>query len=382
MTAIETIFTSTRPIKVLVVDDSAFMRKAITRIIENDETFQVIATASNGDELLTLLDRYEPHVITLDVEMPQRDGLSTLIELRKRGIRIPVIIVSSITRQGSDFAIKCLSEGAFDIVRKPESYVSMDIHKISADLISKLKAATQARPRAVGFFDRPIKPISEDRDIKITYTRPTISDAIRKPYSVGQKIVTIGTSTGGPMTLQKVLSALPKEFPAGLAIVQHMPPGNFIYSLADRLNSYSDLNIRVAEEGEYIQNGVALLAPIGKHMIFERTKDGFIVRLTAFPSDSLHRPSADMLFQSAGTVFGPRNISVVLTGMGADGTKGLPYVAQGKGHIIAEAEESCVVYGMPRSAVETGFVNKVLVLEKIASYLVQFLDSKPIFGEK
>lgn len=378
-----------KKIEILVVDDSAFMRKAITRIIESDEAFKVTATASHGLEALDMLPQYDPDVVTLDVEMPKMNGLETLKEIRKKGFDVPVVIVSSITLFGSDMSIRCLEAGAFDIVRKPESYVSMDIHNIASDLIKKLKAAADISPsrKKRRLFQTQSKRPSPDTDIskaKPSPKPPPKSRVItprRKPVKVGilgQQVITIGSSTGGPVALQQILTKIPENIPAGIVVVQHMPPGNFIHSLAERLNSYCEIEIRVAREGDIIEDGVALIGDIGKHIVFEKWINTFKIHLTSIPRDARHFPSADVLFQSAGDIIGSRNISCILTGMGSDGAKGLASVFANGGYSIAESEETCVVYGMPRSAVEAGVINEIAPLYRIPQVLLKVLDNRSV----
>lgn len=372
-------------IEILVVDDSAFMRKAITRIIESDEAFEVTATASHGLEALNMLPEYDPDVVTLDVEMPKMNGLETLKEMRKKGFDVPVVIVSSITRFGSDMSIRCLEAGAFDIVRKPESYVSMDIHNIASDLVKKLKAAADISPSRKKrrlFQTKPTPPTSDTTKAQPS-PKPTPKSRVitpqRKPVKVGilgQQVITIGSSTGGPVALQKILTQLPGDIPAGIVVVQHMPPGNFIHSLSERLNSYCEIEVRVAREGDIVEDGVALIGDIGKHIVFEKWINTFKIHLTSLPRDARHFPSADVLFQSAGDVIGSRNISCILTGMGSDGAKGLSSVYANGGYSIAESEETCVVYGMPRSAVEAGVINEIAPLYKIPQVLLNVLGKK------
>ncbi len=360
-----------RKVKVLVVDDSAFMLKAIPRIIESDDAFKVVATANDGVEALKMIKRHRPEVITLDVEMPKMNGVETLKEIRKQGFLTPVIMVSSITRFGADIAIRCLEAGAFDIVRKPESYVSMDIHKISRSLISKLKAAVNISSEN-GLTTTTPSSFREELKAK----KPKLVLAKSKTKATGgQKVITIGSSTGGPSALQKILSRIPADIGAGLVIVQHMPEGNFIQSLAERLDAHSAIDLRVAKDGDIIQDGVAFIAKIGKHVVFEQWNNTYKIHLTRPTKDNPHCPSADALFKSAGEVIGSRNISCILTGMGSDGARGLEYVYKNGGYIVAEAEESCVVYGMPRSAVETGYVNKISTLDKIPNVLLKTLNS-------
>ncbi|MBX7150429.1 chemotaxis response regulator protein-glutamate methylesterase [bacterium] len=361
-----------RKARVMVVDDSAFMRKAITRIIQTDSAFEVIATADNGQDALDLLSAIKPDVITMDVEMPGMNGLEALKLIRQK-YTIPVIIVSSLAQSGTDMAIHCLEAGAFDVVCKPESYVSMNISEISTDLHRKLKAAVclpddkleQAR------YEKTILPSDANKSKK------------RKHFIAygKQRLITIGSSTGGPAALNKLLSVLPESFEAGIVIVQHMPPGGFIQSLTERLNSCSGLNIRMAKDGDTIKNGLCLIAPIGEHVIFEEKGSDYILRMTKYPKDSLHCPSVSVLFESAGLVARENNISCILTGMGSDGVKGLYAVREHGGWVIAESEETAMIYGMPRCAVEAGLANDILALEKIPGALINLLQFQSVMSD-
>lgn len=352
--------------KVLITDDSAFMRKALTRMIETDEAFKVVSVATDGIEALDRIEEFNPDVLTLDVEMPKRNGLDTLKEIRKVRPFLPVIMVSSITRAGSDIAIQCLEEGAFDIVCKPESYVSMNINEISSDLIRKLRAAV----RLPAFEFKPdLQPTGDNMNSAFDW--PTI-DGYSLPQDVSgtQRVIAIGTSTGGPVALQKLLPQFPKDFPAGFLVVQHMPPGSFIHSLAERLNSLCEIEVKIAEEGDRIQNGLALIAPIGRHMIVKRRGSFYYVAFRDNQYNGFHCPSVDELFHSVGEAFGINCTACILTGMGSDGIRGVPYIFKSGGHVIAEAEETCVVYGMPRTVVEAGMAHETIPLYNISRTLI------------
>lgn len=357
---------------VLVTDDSAFMRKALKRMIESDEVFRVVGAATDGIETLDRIEEFNPDVLTLDVEMPKRNGLDTLKEIRKVRPFLPVLMVSSITRAGSDIAIRCLEEGAFDIVCKPESYVSMNINEISGDLIQKLRAAVRLpimEPKSNLLLSEKMTP---------AFDWPAVNSLKPRHISGNQRVIAIGTSTGGPVALQKLLPQFPKDFPAGFLVVQHMPPGSFIYSLAERLNSLCEIEVKIAEEGEEIQNGLVLIAPIGRHMIVNQRGATFYVTFREDRHNGFHCPSVDELFHSVGEIFGKNGTACILTGMGSDGIRGVPYVYNGGGHVIAESEESCVVYGMPRSAVEAGYVHTVTPLSGLAAILKRQLLVSPL----
>lgn len=345
------------PFRVMVVDDSAFMRKALTRIVESDSNFRVVATARNGLEAIDALDVAHPDVITLDVEMPRLNGLETLHRIRARR-SIPVLMVSSVTRSVSALAIQCLEAGALEIVPKPERLVSMDIPTIAGDLLMKLRAA-------VG-----IDGVGGVSMANIPSAAPELPEN-RLP----QCLVTIGSSTGGPVALQRVLSRLPADLAAGVVIVQHMPAGSFIHSLAERLDSNSALSVRVAQHHDTVKDGVVLIAETGRHIRLRRKEDQIVVELTAAPSDTLHRPSIDVLFQSAGDVAGRNNISVILTGMGADGSVGLQTVRRHGGHIIAESEKTSVIFGMPRVAIESGIVDRIADIDEVPDRILERLET-------
>lgn len=352
-------------IRVLVVDDSAFMRKAITRMIQSDKSFEVMGTASNGQEALERIAVEKPDIVTMDVEMPKMNGLETL-KVITANYQIPVIIVCSVSKSGSDLAIRCLESGAIDIVRKPESYVSMNILDISTDLIQKLKTASHIQSKETS--------VSSLADSTGSFSNSKIYALPTKISDDSLRIVTIGSSTGGPMALHKILSHIPADLPAAIVIVQHMPPGNFIESLANRLDKYSSFRVRMAQDGDVLYSGLALLGPIGNHVTLEKFNGSYRIRLTRSLENTQHCPSIDVLFQSAGEVVGSNNISCVLTGMGSDGTRGLESVHRHGGFVIAESEESCVVYGMPRSAIEAGFVKEILPIKDIPMALRRLVN--------
>lgn len=344
--------------RVLVVDDSAFIRKALKRIIEMEGHFEVVGSAPDGNMALGLIEALQPDVITLDVEMPYRNGLDVLTDIRRHW-STPVVIISSMTRSGGDLAIQCLERGAFDVVSKPQSSMAMNSQEMGLDIVRKLKAA-------VGL----VSPLAEEGDIRRS---PTESKPPRPAPLSSQKIVTIGCSTGGPMALHRLLSGLPGDFPAGIVIVQHMPAGNFIQSLAERLDTVCRLKVKTAEDGDIVHDGTVYLGDIGRHVGFRADGTSYRIRLSDNAERLYHCPAVDVLFESAGSVIGPNNLSCVLTGMGTDGTNGLYTVRRNGGCIVAQSENSCVIYGMPKSAVESGLVDRVVDLEDMAETLTDLL---------
>lgn len=347
-----------KKINVLVVDDSAYMRKVISGMLESDEEISVIDTARDGLDAVEKVKSLKPDVVTLDVEMPKLDGLSALEKIMAE-YPIPVIMLSSLTQEGSETTVKALTMGAFDFVGKPSGTISLDIEKVKEDLISKVKMAVKARIRN---FQRPLFRTVEKSKI---FQPPTVST------SSPNKIVVIGSSTGGPNALQQVVPKLPENLQAAVLIVQHMPPG-FTKSLASRLNDISQLTVSEAQEGDIIQTGRAYIAPGGYHMIL-RSKN--IIGLNQDPPVHSVRPSVDVTLESVVNFYNSKIIGVILTGMGYDGSKGITLVKKMGGKSIAQDEATCVVYGMPRIIVEMGKADKVLPIQNVADEIVSMLMS-------
>ncbi|HWQ15392.1 MAG TPA: chemotaxis response regulator protein-glutamate methylesterase [Roseiflexaceae bacterium] len=342
-----------RPIRVLVVDDSAFMRYSLTRFLEADPAVTVVGAARDGFDALEKLLSLRPDVVTLDVEMPRLDGLATLQHIMDEHPR-PVIMFSSLTQQGARTTIQALMRGAVDFVPKPSG--GGEIRAVMAELLAKIKIAA-------GACLAPGTPALR-REAPVR-SRPATA------LSLGDAVVIIGASTGGPRALQAVLAALPADLPAALAIVQHMAPG-FTHSLAQRLNEVGPFVVKEAAPGDRLERGVALIAPGGLHMRFG---EGHRVELDDGPRCNHVRPAADVTMRSAAERYGARTIGVVLTGMGQDGTAGAQAVRQAGGRVIAEHPESCVVYGMPRSVVEAGLADAVVPVTEVAATLASLVDS-------
>lgn len=340
------------PVRVLVVDDSAFMRKAISMMIEDDPDIEVVGTARDGIDAIEKVRSLDPDLVTLDVEMPRMDGITALKKIMSEH-PLPVLMVSSLTVEGARATIDALSAGAVDFIPKQLSYVSLDITRIKADLISKIKAITKRRTR---IFSRRLT------------NRIASSEKAGLVKIPGAQIVMIGISTGGPFSLQKVVPSLPVNFPVPVAIVQHMPP-HFTKSLADRLDSISRLEVCEAEDGMELTRGKVYIAPGGLHMKFRRSGGSMRISVSRDPDDTLHRPSVDVMFSSAFEVFGGNVLAAVMTGMGHDGLEGARLIKRAGGKVIAQDEESCVVYGMPRSIVEANLADAIVPLEDIAATL-------------
>jgi two-component system chemotaxis response regulator CheB len=343
---------SSKRVRVLVCDDSAFMRTAISRMIQSDPELVVIDTARDGVEALEKATRLDPDVMTLDIEMPRMDGLTVLRKIMAERPR-PVIMLSSLTQDGAHATIEALSLGAFDFIPKQSSFVSLDIVKIREDLVAKIKAAAHSRlhtHKKVAPFTPPasaVKPSS-------------------LPVGVTPSVVALGISTGGPKALQEVLPALPADLPVGLLIVQHMPAA-FTGPFAQRLNSLSKVEVREARDEDLIEPGTVLIAPGGWHLTaYRRTLSRYAVHISKIPANTLHIPSADVLMLSVAEVYGAQAMGVVMTGMGADGSLGMKAIYEKGGMTLGQDEASCAVYGMPRSCAEMGILRRVTPLSQVA----------------
>ncbi len=339
------------PIRVLVVDDSAYIRKVLTEMLSSDPRIRVVGTARNGLDALEKVVELRPDVITLDLIMPELDGIGFLREQMRRR-RVPTIVVSIASENGS-MVVAALEAGALDFVQKPTALASARVYEIQQDLVQKVLTAAAIEPSK----------------LPGALTIPTAPLASRKAQDAVDAVV-IGISTGGPQALTQLIPRLPKKFPAPIAIVLHMPVG-YTALFAARLNEISALEVSEATEGDEMLPGRVLLAPAGRHLTFLRLQDGRVVsHLGLRPLDTLHRPAVDVLFQSAAEIYGSRLLGVVMTGMGSDGTAGCAWIKAQGGMVITEAEESCVVYGMPRSVVEAGLSDFVAPLDRMAETIL------------
>lgn len=346
---------SEAPIRVLVVDDSAFMRFAITKCLSEAAGIHVVATARDGIEALDLIRKLSPDVVTLDVEMPRLDGLATLREIMANFPR-PVIMLSSVTTEGSRETIQALTYGAVDFVPKPD--VKANINAIMDSLVDKIRRAARAR-----VFALP-KRQSTERPPQPSASKPTRS------LSKRDRVVVIGSSTGGPRALNMVVPLLPRQLPAALLIVQHMPVG-FTRSLAERLDSESEISVKEANPGDMLEVGCGLVAPGGFHMVLDANGK---INLNQNPPVHGVRPSVDVTLASVAQHFGASSIAVILTGMGNDGTNGAALIRSAGGYVIAEDESTCVVWGMPRSVAEAGIAHAVLPLPQIAHAITKMIS--------
>jgi two-component system chemotaxis response regulator CheB len=339
-------------VRVLVVDDSALMRKLIPQILERDNSIEVVGTAMDGSFGLKKIEELKPQVVTLDLEMPGMNGIDMLKQTMRKLYPVPVIVVSSHSTEGATITLKALGLGAFDFVAKPRD-VSTRMGEIAAELIAKIKAAASSKTV-------PVKPLASS----LQYGKAPASST-----KAPTKIVTIGVSTGGPHALQYVFSQLPADFPGTILVVQHMPE-NFTEMFARRLDETCALRVKEAQSGDLLMPGRVLICPGSRHLKVKRLPLGNVALLSDEPRIRGHRPSADVLFRSAAEEFGPQTVAVIMTGMGDDGAEGLGTVKAAGGMTIAQSEESCVVYGMPKAAIDRGYAVRVVGLDAMASTLV------------
>jgi two-component system chemotaxis response regulator CheB len=341
-------------VRVLVVDDSALMRKLIPQILAEDPEIEVVGTAIDGAFGLKKLEELKPDVVTLDLEMPRMDGMETLRQITRR-FHTPVIVVSALTSDGTSATFKALALGAFDFVAKPRDAATAHMDEIAQDLIAKIKAAASPQVIHMG-------PPALPEPIKLN------GKPASRPRKEPSKVVAIGVSTGGPNALQYLLSKLPGDFAGSIVIVQHMPEG-FTEMFARRLNECCAIHVKEAQSGDLLIAGRALICPGNRHIKIRRMPLGNTVILSDEGRVSGHRPSVDTLFRSVATELGSRAIGVLMTGMGDDGAAGLGMIKDAGGLTIAQSEESCVVYGMPKAAIDKGYAMRVVPLDTMANTL-------------
>ncbi|MDR8392853.1 chemotaxis response regulator protein-glutamate methylesterase [Aliifodinibius sp. S!AR15-10] len=343
-------------IKVLIVDDSALVRKLLSEELEKEKGIEVVGTAINPYVAREKIVELEPDVLTLDLEMPRMDGLSFLSKLMKHH-PMPVVVVSSLTPKNSENALSALRLGAVDVICKPGSAYSTQ--NISQEIVKAVKAASIAK------FDKNLElgDQTQSRSIpKVRLNRTT------------KKIIAIGSSTGGTKALEAILPRLPANMP-GLVIVQHMPPV-FTQSFSERLNTICKIDVKEAEDRDLIRPGQALIAPGNHHMLVEKRGAKYYTKIKQGPPVHHHRPSVDVLFNSVAKAAGINSTGVILTGMGSDGGKGLRAMKEKGAHTMAQDEETSVVFGMPKVAQEMGAVAEVLPLDKIAEAIVNDIKEK------
>jgi two-component system chemotaxis response regulator CheB len=349
-----------KKIKIVVVDDSAFSRRTITRMLEGLDSVEVVGYAINGEEGIQKVIALKPDLVTLDLEMPKMDGF-TLLRILTTRFSLPVIVISALS--GADKVFKALELGALDFVAKPSSTASVDLLSIKEDLLKKVLQVLALKP---GSHIRPTPDISS-QERSSAVTTQSGKAGIGMQHAID--LVAIGSSTGGPPALQQIFSAFEQKYPFAIVVSQHMPAG-FTKAFADRLNRSSLFDVKEAEDGDLVLPGRILIAPGGKNMVFEVCGGQVTARIVAPSESDRYVPSVDVMLQSCAGIYQKRVAAVILTGMGNDGSKGIRVIKEHGGCVIAESEETAIVYGMPREAVATGVVDRCVPLDHVASEII------------
>lgn len=352
-----------KKIKAVIIDDSAFMRKAISIMLEDDDVIEVVGTAKNGLEGYEMVKSLSPDVVTLDIEMPVMDGLTALEKIMK-DCPTSVLMVSSLTTEGAESTLRALELGAVDFIPKELSYVNVNIINIKDELVRKVKAIVRQR----SFRSR----LSSARNKQSGAASDQVVTRRGKLPKFDYNAVALGVSTGGPMSLQKVIPIIRGDISQPIFIVQHMPP-KFTKSLADRLDNLSKIHVKEAEDGEIVKAATAYIAPGGSHMTFRKSGANTIIVISDSPSDTLHKPSVDVMMNSAIDIFGKKMLGIIMTGMGKDGLEGISKLKKLGGYCLAQNEESCVVYGMPRAIVDNKLADAITPLESIPTVINEVL---------
>jgi two-component system, chemotaxis family, protein-glutamate methylesterase/glutaminase len=361
------------PVSVLVVDDSALMRNLISKIIEATPGLAVAEKAMNGVFALQKIPRCDPDVIVLDIEMPEMNGIDFLKERKRLGIEIPVIILSSLAKEGAAVTMEALALGAADFITKPSGSVSSDIHTVAGQLSRLLLAYGSQHQRRKGKtppkyqFEAPERmfepvPVLEVRAAERVKSPPPVP--LRQPGPI--ELIAIGISTGGPNALREVFAKIDADLPQPVLVVQHMPPG-FTEEFAKSLDRICPLDVKEAADGDLVKPGRVLIAPGDKHIVVEKKSLGSVVRLSDAPLENGQRPSADVLFGSVARVYANKAMGVIMTGMGRDGARELGSIYREGGLTLGQDEASCVVYGMPKVAFELGHVSQQVSLGEMAA---------------
>jgi two-component system chemotaxis response regulator CheB len=345
-----------RVLRVVVVDDSAYVRKVIKQMLSRSPFIEVVGAARDGNEALEMVEQLQPDVVTCDLIMPEMDGIEFV---RRQMSRRPLpILIVSIANESSELALTALDAGAVDFVQKPTALATDKIFEVSDELINKVKNAALVQ----------MVPLQAALARNYEPTPPTV-----KLRAGLVDLVVLGISTGGPQALKYLIPQLPADLAVPVILVIHMPVG-YTELYAQKLNELSPLNVSEARAEEVVEPGKVLLAPAGRHLTLRRQENGTIItHLSARPFDTQHRPSVDVLFQSAAEIYGSRTLGVVMTGMGSDGRQGAAWIKSQGGLIFTEAEESCVVYGMPLSVVEAGLSDRQVTLEKMAQAILEVI---------
>jgi two-component system chemotaxis response regulator CheB len=363
-------------IKVLIADDSVVIRKMLSDTMNQDPAIEVVGTAANGSICLKKIPLVKPDIISLDIEMPEMNGLEALEKIRAEWPDLPVIMFSTLTQSGATATLDALAKGATDYVTKPSTATGLDqgIERIKSELIIKIKALCS---ETVGLdipnsLPKPKPAVIQPEDLK----RAQEQKALHRI-----DVVTIGVSTGGPNALADLMPAFPANFPVPIVIAQHMPP-YFTKLLADRLNSKTELTVQECENGSVLQPGHVYIAPGDYHMVVEQHKDDVVALVNQEPQENFCRPSADVLFRSVAKAFGRNALAVVMTGMGHDGTNGCQHIQDRGGQVIVQDEATSVVWGMPGFVVKGRLADQILPLDQIADALIKkSLTGRPLLSQ-
>lgn len=355
-------------IRVLVVDDSALMRKVISEILNSSKDIEVVGTAVNGVDALRKLQTLPVDVVTLDFEMPEMDGLTTLKHIMSENPK-PVVMISAYTKIGCEATIKSLEAGAADFVTKPDGSISLKIRESADEIIKKVLAASKVN---IGLLRKTASQEIEEQ------VKTIKAETKELEYIDRGKIVVIGSSTGGPQTLERVIPYLPKNIPAPIIIVQHMPP-SFTKSLAERLNRLSNIPVKEAEEGDILEKGKAYIAPGDYHLEIRRGlfngQNVDKITLNQKPKEEGVRPSVNVTLRSAAELYKEKVVAVILTGMGSDGTDGMKKVKYENGVCIAQDKDTSIIYGMPKAVADAGLADYILPLDQIPAKIISCVSS-------
>ncbi|WP_126425200.1 protein-glutamate methylesterase/protein-glutamine glutaminase [Brevibacillus marinus] len=340
---------------VLIVDDSAFMRRAISLLFEKDPDFFIVGFARSGLEAIEKIKRFKPDVVTMDVEMPEMDGITALQQIMKEH-PVAVVMLSTLTDEGAKATLTALQLGAVDFFPKSSLLKEPAEPTVIADFLIRVKAAASAKLP----LRNKAAPV------------PAAGEEGKKKGSASVDLLIIGCSTGGPSAIQAILPRFTPDFPAGIVVVQHMPPG-FTKALADRFDTICQLKVKEAEDGDVVMPGIIYVAPAGYQTLLQKTKDGKTILRIVSDESKLYKPSIDVTIHSASLIYRDRLLVVILTGMGTDGLLGCSEVKRQRGHVIVEAEESCIVYGMPKAVYEAGYADRQVPLPHIYQAILSFV---------
>lgn len=346
-----------RLLRIVIVDDSAFVRKVVREMLSRSPFLDVVGVARDGEEALQLVEQLQPDLVTCDLVMPRLDGVGFVRQQMARR-PLPILILTSSPQDGEK-VLEALNSGAVDFIQKPTALATEQLLAIREELLDKVKAAARA-PAA------KLAPV-------IAALMPAPAAAAPREGATKFDVLVLGVSTGGPQALRQLIPQLPANFPIPIAMVLHMPVG-YTALFAQKLDEISQLEVTEARDGEVMRPGRALLAPAGRHLTLRRNESGEVVtHLSIQPIEKVHRPSVDVLFQSASEVYQDRTLAVVMTGMGDDGKLGAAWIKASGGSVLTEAESSCIIYGMPRSVVEAGLSDAAIPLGDLANSLLQRL---------